>query len=85
MYRINILSDGTHHNVCTGIRYCFGKKTALNTAIFFGESGCALKIERLLHVGGLFFWSDDALDTRIIEEWDGHNYTYRLLNKNEYL
>lgn len=89
MYRIKVLSDGKYHNVMTGNRYCFFKKSAIDLANLFGKSNCDIVIEKLAHLGDVFFWSDGLEETKICEDWvkneeDNFEVFYRSLTRKEY-
>lgn len=88
MYRIQVLSSGKYHNVTEGNRYCFFRRSAIKLANLFGENNCDIVIEKLVHVGDDFFWSQGVEETRIFEDWIGSDKEdkvfYRPLTKKEY-
>ena len=74
MYRINVLNSGKYHNVTTGYRYCFFKKTAKNLIDLFLGSECAIKVEKFIRVTrDIFAWSESVED-KVIDYWYDKEY-----------
>lgn len=87
MYRIKVLSSGKYRNIMIGNRYCFFRKNTINLANLFNKSECDIVIEKLTHLGGIFFWSDALEETKICEDWiedDEDKVFYRSLTRKEY-
>lgn len=85
MYRVCVLTSGKYHNVVTGNRYCFFRKRTLELANLFNDFSCAFKIEKLVHNQGVFFWSEGAEETRIIEDMNERGESiYRIITRKEW-
>lgn len=58
MYRITVNTEGKYNNVALGPRYCFFKKTAKHLIQLFLNLSCEIYVQKLVHVGDIFTWSD---------------------------
>lgn len=83
MYRIKVLSNGKRHNVEMGNHYYLFRKSAVCSANSFGKSGCDLVIEKFIHVGDDFFWSNALEETKICKD-DTDIISYHSLTRKEY-
>lgn len=83
MYRIKVLSNGKYHNVEMGNHYYLFRKSAVRSANMYGESECDIVIEKLIHVGDDFFWSDVPEETKICQD-DTDIISYHALTRKEY-
>lgn len=71
MYRINILSDGKHHNVVLGYRYCFRKKTAMRLIDTFLKFKCNITVHKLVRLhGDIFCWADEDVGDKVFDYYD---------------
>ena len=85
MYRVCVLTSGKYDNAVIGNRYCFSRKSALELANLFNAVSCALKIEKLVRVGGTFFWSEDPAETRIVMDANEKgDIIYRVITRKEW-
>ena len=77
MYRITINSTGKYHNVNTGARYCFTKKSAKDLIDNFTAVECDFIVEKLIRLhDDVFCFSDYDVDDKVFD------YYY---DKTEYL
>ena len=83
MYRVRVFTSGKYNNVCPGNRYCLRRKAALELANLFASSDCNIKVERLVHNGEVFFWSDGEWETGIGERWEDDKTFYCRVKKDE--
>lgn len=85
MYRVTVNTSGRYDNVTLGARYCFTRKTAINLAnLFFGDD-CGVTIEKFIHCGDAFVWSDAWEETKIIiDENDDGNFFARKANRYDF-
>lgn len=59
MYRITVTTTGKYHNVVTGTRYCFSKKSIKEMVDLFSESKCVFNVEKLVWIfPDVFVWSN---------------------------
>lgn len=85
MYRIKVLSSGKYHNVVGGNRYFFFRKSAVEFANDLAERECDFKIEKLVHVGDCFFWTEGEEETKIWwEENEEEKIHYYAVTRKEY-
>lgn len=72
MYRINVLTKGENHQVATGYRYCFKKKTAKHLITFFSiKLGCQIKVEKFARISSdVFAWADDDYKDSVFDYYE---------------
>lgn len=70
MYKITVNTSGKYHNVALGARYCLTRKTAIKLINLFLEVDCDITIEKFIHCGYGFAWSNTTKTTKIVFDED---------------
>ena len=66
MYRVIAKTSGKYHNVATGARYCFTKRSAAKMAALFHMSECDYEVEKFVRLhADVFCWSDSEVSEKV--------------------